>query len=493
MSLWEKSRSQHSLTMIDVGVCAALALSVFYEWWPTLGTRFYQDDYWSLFLAQNPALGLIPGAIPWAQDWRPLGAFAPFYLMRSAFGLNPFALHLTNMLVHLLSGLLVYRLALAMIGAREFALVTTIFYSLHLAHTRSMQWAAGIDNFLSAVWFLLAFSMYVQFRQHGRRWAYWGSLIAFAVSLLTKEWSVSLVPVLLYYEFLCAPAHLRLRPRAAWNTVGLPIVGYCVLLFTYLAVRILRFVLPSEGVYGLRLSASLALSNLAEYLRFAVFPTSVFGPALGAMLAGVFVVAFLLLLLLSLIYRWRLVSFGLGWFVITLSPVLFISRLEPYFLAIPLVGFAIAVGELAKITVHLLPFAAIQRWTAVVLAGVLFGTMLITGAKEVRIQQEAPWLVRPQRFADCTLAYVSSRWPSLPPNSLLFFQNFNAEEAYILGFGSAVNVHYNDTTIRTSFIPQNEIYSPFVNVEAKPSHQNDKIVRRDVLAAFCENTPWLRK
>src|SRR5215813_13034473 len=134
MSLWENSENRPSLQMIDVAVAAALAITVFYEWWPTLSTHFYQDDYWHLFLAQNPSLGIIPGMIPWAQDWRPLGTFAPFYLMRGAFGLNPFAFHLTNLAVHLLNGLLVYRVGLVMTGARRFALMAAIFYSLHFAH-----------------------------------------------------------------------------------------------------------------------------------------------------------------------------------------------------------------------------------------------------------------------------------------------------------------------------------------------------------------------
>ncbi len=493
MGLWEKSKHQPSLWMIDVGVAAALALFVFCMWNPTLGIRFYQDDYWSLFLAQNPSLGLIPGAIPWAQDWRPLGAFAPFYIIRRLFGLNPYVFHLTNLLIHLLNGVLVYRLSLLLMGTREFALVAAIFYSLHLAHTRSMQWAAGIDCFLSTAWYLLAFSTYVQFRKNGHRWAYWASLIAFAAALLTKEWSVSFVAVALWYELVSGPASRRFRSRAQWKTAGVSIAGHCMLLFIYLGIRIALFTFPREGQYALHLSASLMMRNLAEYLRFAVFPVSAFESPLTPTLAGTLVALFLLMLVFSCIFRRQVMSFGLGWFVIALSPVLFISRLEPYFLAIPLAGFAIAVGALAKITVQLLPFDAIKRWAALVLAGMLVGTMLIAGAKEVRIQQEALWLVRPQRFADCTLAYLSSRWPSLAPNSLLFFRNFNAEEHYILGFGSAVNVYYNDNTIRTAFISRdNDNYSSLVNTLATPSLLEDKIVHREAVTAFCENTSSLR-
>ena len=491
MNVLEHSKNQLPLWMVDLAVAAALALSVFYEWKPTLETRFYQDDYSHLFLAQNPSLGIIPGMIPWAQDWRPLGTFAPFYLMRGAFGLNPFAFHLTNMLVHLISGFLVYRLALVVLGAREFALLAAIFYTLHQAHTRSMQWAAGIDNFLSAVWYLLAFSLYLRFRKRGRSWAYWGSMAAFAAALLTKEWSITLVVVILWYEFTCGPAPSQLTQRAQWKTMAFLISGHCILLLTYLGTRILLFTLPTEGQYALRLSASLAMQNLAEYIGFAVSPISAFESPLTATSAGTLVALFVLILVSSRILQLHVIAFGLGWFIITLSPVLFISRLHPYFLAIPLAGFAIAVAALVKVALQLLPFATVRRPIVLLLAGLLFGTALIIGAEKVWVQQQAPGLVVPQRFADCTLSYVSSRWPALSSHSLLFFQDFQEEEAYFLAFGSAVNVLYNDNTIRTSFIPQNDTYSPFINVVAKPSSQNDKIVRRDVLAAFCANTSSL--
>ena len=487
MNSRENFETRPSLWITEICVVSLLVLAVFYMWKPTLGISFYQDDYGFLFLSQNLQLGLIPGTMPWIHDWRPLGLVVPFYLMRRFFGLDPFAFHLTNMLIHLLNAALVYRLAFVMIETRKFALLATIFYSLHLAHTRSMQWAVGIDNFLSVTWYLLAFSLYLQFREHGRRWHYWSSLAAFAIALLTKEWSISLVPVILWYELVCAPDRLRSRRPAQWKPIAIPIAGYCLLLLAYLTVRLSLFTLPGEGQYAFKLSSSLAMSNFARYLGFASFE---FSPT--PVLAGVFVALFFFVLLLSFTLRWREVAFGLGWFAIALSPVLFISRLEPYFLAIPLVGFTIGFASLAKIAAQRLLFHGIERRAVFLFTSALFVTMLIGGSKKVRAEQEDVWLVTPQRFADCTLAYISSRWPALSSHSLLFFQDFQEEEAYFLGFGSAVNVLYNDNTIRTSFIPQNDTYFPFINVVAKPSSQNEKIVRRDALAAFCAHTPSLR-
>jgi hypothetical protein len=491
MTPGEKSEIQSSRRMIDMTVAAVLGLGVFCLWAPTLGIRFYQDDYWSLFLSQNPYLGLIPAAIPWDHVWRPLGQFAPFFVIRRFFGLNPFVFHLTNLSIHLLNGFLVYRLALSMMERREFALVTTIFYTLNSVHTRMMQWAVGIESLLSATWYLLAFSMYLRFRQHASRSAYWLSLGAFTGSLLTKEWSISLVPLLLWYELVCDPSRGRLGQRAKWKTIMGSMAGYCIVLFTYVPVRMFLLTFPSTGQYALNLIGPLAVSNLAEYLRFAVLATSEIGPSLRPMLVGSVVTLLIFMLFLSWMLRLQLVVFGLGWFVITLIPVLFIPRLQPYYLVIPLVGFAITISALAKVTVQILPFGSMKRWAPLLLASLLSSAMLIITAKEVRTQQEALWLTKPQRFVDCTLAYLSNRWPSLPAHSLLFFLGLRPEEYLFLAFGSSVNVVYNDNTIRTAFIPS-RYYLPFVNTKATPSPLDKNIVDRETLNAFCKNKPSLR-
>ena len=375
--------------IIDVGVAGTLGLSILYVWGPTLEIRFYQDDYWILFLTHNPYLGLVPGAIPWAHEWRPLGSFVPFYVIRRLFGLQPLIFHLANLSIHLLNGVLVYRLCLVMMKMRTFALVAAIFYSLHLAHTRAFQWTVGIDGLLSATWFLLAFWLYLHFRQEGHRWAYWASLTAFTAGALTKEWSVTLPLILLWYEVACDPAPPSTRQWAQWKSVGMRLAGYCVPLAAYLAICMSFFSFSFEGQYKLTFSAKLALGNLARYLRWAIFPAAASGFSLDSMVAGLLAVGVFSMLLLFWTLRWKLMTFGLGWFALALGPVLFISRRESYFLVIRLVGLAITVAAICKKTIQVLSLGPKRQWAAILLAGVLFATMLLPAAKEVRIQQEA--------------------------------------------------------------------------------------------------------
>jgi len=480
---------------IDLGVAVTLGLSILYVWGPTLGIRFYQDDYWHLFLTQNPYLGLVPGAIPWEPHWRPLGQFVPFYVSRRLFGLDPFILHLANLSIHLVNGVLVYRLGLMMMmRMRTYALVAAIFYSLHLAHTRSFQ-GAFIENLLSATLYLLALCFYLRFRQDRQRWAYWVSVATFTAALLTKEWSVTFVLILFWYEVACNSSSGSIRSWRHWKSIGIRLAGYCLPLSAYLGIRMSLYSFSSlEGQYGLIFGETLPLRNLAQYLIWTVFPAAASGISLDPMVAGLLAASLFWIILVSWGLRWELVTLGLGWFVITLGPVLFISRIESYVLVIPLVGFAIAVGAICKLAVQILPRDSIRRWTAVLFAIVLFGAMLIPAAREVRIQQEeTSWLVNAQRFVDCTLAYVSHRWPSPPAHSIFFFLDLHTQDVYSLGLGSAINVYYNDNTLRTSFIPQPRgTYSPFVNIIATPSPLEDKIVSREMLAAFCDTTPTLR-
>jgi hypothetical protein len=112
--------------------------------------------------------------------------------------------------------------------------------------------------------------------------------------------------------------------------------------------------------------------------------------------------------------------------------------------------------------------------------------MMATAVPPVRAQQKEQWLVRPQRLCDCVLAYLAHHWPALPAHSLVSFRDFPPDTGYILGFGRAINVHYNDNTIRTAFSPSGGDQSPPGEARLAPAHPETKIIPRDALAAVCD-------
>jgi len=110
--------------------------------------------------------------------------------------LNPVGFHLTNLLIHLVNCLLVFRIVLTLIRGRLAALVIGVLFAAHPIHAENVCWIAGRTDVLAGTFFFLAFWLYLRHRKSGARPTHVLSLVAFALGLLTKE-SVLVLPLTL--------------------------------------------------------------------------------------------------------------------------------------------------------------------------------------------------------------------------------------------------------------------------------------------------------
>ncbi|RKZ07461.1 hypothetical protein DRQ32_10080, partial [bacterium] len=178
-----------------------LALALALVFWRVAGFEFllYDDD---LYLTNNPAVqeGLTPDAIAWALTTLHEGIYQPVtwlsYLTDiTIFGMNPGAMHVVNLLLHLLVSLMLWRvLARATQNARA-AFVAALLFALHPLQVQSVAWIAGRSGLLAALFGLVAIDQWIKRINEGDKRAGVLAHLAFAVSLLAK-------PVLLPLPFL---------------------------------------------------------------------------------------------------------------------------------------------------------------------------------------------------------------------------------------------------------------------------------------------------
>ncbi len=107
--------------------------------------------------------------------------------------------HLLNVALHVLSGLLVWRL-LAKLGLGA-AWLGGLLFVVHPLAVESVAWIAELKNTVSLPPLLLAACAYVDFAQTGRRARSMTALVWFLASLLCKTSGVMLPVVLLLYHF----------------------------------------------------------------------------------------------------------------------------------------------------------------------------------------------------------------------------------------------------------------------------------------------------
>ena len=257
-------------------------------------------------------------------------------------GLEPFGYHLTNTLLHIIVCILLFFVVSHITANRLLSAVTTLLYLVHPVHTEAVTYISGRADSLCAI-FLLA-GVIFQFK-------YWDSskklnrvmylsaiMIFLMLALLSKELAV-MFPMLWIFTEYC------LRNKDKYESVlnrkfifYLPIIALTIIWFF-----IKNIIVPSEAMIkdpnALKLAVTLKTvpKIVFDYLRLSFFPLNLhmeyklpfpesifkqgyFGPFV-----------FILFFLLFIYFIWkkgksdinyRILFFGLGWFLTALLPYL---------------------------------------------------------------------------------------------------------------------------------------------------------------------------
>lgn len=194
---------------------ALLLLPVLIAYWPVLSYDFvnWDDPYYvykndtiaklngktirTLFSTQTIVMG----------NWHPLTMIS-LAVDRAIWGLNPAGYHLTNLLLHLLNGVLAALLAWQLFRQKWTALLTGMAFGLHPLHIESVAWITERKDVLYTAFF---FGSWIAWIHSGTdKKYYWLSLVLFAAACLSKAMAVTL-PVLLVLTEMRNPATARYK------------------------------------------------------------------------------------------------------------------------------------------------------------------------------------------------------------------------------------------------------------------------------------------
>ena len=358
---------------------ALLALAVvaatFAAYWPALGGDFIWDD--DVMVKNNPCVQS-PGGLYYIWCTTRLPDFFPltsttFWLEWRLWGMRPSGYHVTNVLLHAASAVMLWRVLRRL--AVPAAWLAALVFALHPVNVESVAWITERKNTLSMFFYLLSLLLYLRFDSlaalprpprstlHAPRSFYLLSLAAFLLALLSKT-SVVMMPFVLLG---CAGwIRGRITPRDLLRSVpffGLSLVlGLVTIWFQY------HRAIGGDVVYAATFWTRLAGAGRAVwfYLGKALFPwpLSFVYPRweIDPRSALAYVPAAALLLAAAVFWRYRrgwgrAALFGLGYFVLMLAPVL--GFLNIYFQRYSLVAdhwqyyamigvIALAVGAASK-------------------------------------------------------------------------------------------------------------------------------------------------
>jgi protein O-mannosyl-transferase len=132
-----------------------------------------------------------PGA---TQQYYPL-VHTAFWLEHAIWGDSSSSYHLTNLLIHCASALLLVAILrkLEVPGAWLAALI----FTLHPIQTETVAWISELKNILSGLFYFGSILVYLRFYETRRLTFYWISLILFAAGLMSKSVSATMPAALL--------------------------------------------------------------------------------------------------------------------------------------------------------------------------------------------------------------------------------------------------------------------------------------------------------
>lgn len=182
-----------------------LFLAVFAVYGQTTGFDFNNFDD-PPYVTENPpvARGLSADGLVWALTtghtgmWHPV-TWLSHMLDVSLFGMKPAGHHLTNVVLHALSAILLFTFLRGATQETGRSLVVALFFALHPLNVETVAWVSQRKSVLSAFFFMLTLLAWLG-HVRGRRGAAPTAWICYALGLMAKPMLVTLPALLLLLD-----------------------------------------------------------------------------------------------------------------------------------------------------------------------------------------------------------------------------------------------------------------------------------------------------
>lgn len=264
-----------------------------------------------------------------------LGNYHPITMLTycieySKYGLNPKPYHVTNLIIHILNGLLVFYFIWLLTGQQWVAFITALLFAIHPMHVESVSWVSERKDVLYTFFSLATLCTYLFFLKNEKRKQlfYVLTLVLFLLALLSKAMAVSIALVFFAVDYFL---DRKINLKVILEKIPFIVLS---LIFGIVAIGAQRSASALDGIVNYTFGDRILFScySLMTYLwkLFVPINLSCFYnyPEKGAsgFPAVFYVTPIVMLLLAFIVYRsmryGKDVMFGFIFFIVTIALVL---------------------------------------------------------------------------------------------------------------------------------------------------------------------------
>ena len=180
--------------------------------------------------------------------YRPIQALT-YLFDYSLFKLKPLGYHLTNILLHLINGILVFLLINMISKNLAVSTISSLLFVIHPIQTEAVTYISGRADPLSCLFMLLSLFLFIKYNTLKKRITYLGSIFCFILSLLSKEITIVFPLLLILYDYY----FLNEKDKTSFlNKIKTRYLSFflVVVIYTILRLTILNF--PAEEAATLK-------------------------------------------------------------------------------------------------------------------------------------------------------------------------------------------------------------------------------------------------
>jgi tetratricopeptide (TPR) repeat protein len=270
------------------------------------------------------------------------------------FGLNAGGYHMTNLILHILSTLLLFWLFNRMTGALWKSAFVAALFALHPLHVESVAWISERKDVLSAFFWMLTLCLYVYYTEKPVIRRYLLVLFSFICALMSKPMVVTLPVVMILLDYWpLGRFELKKGNLILWQLKEK--TPFFILSTVFSIITLYAQYKPSGKYFQYSLNSRLAsaLVSFVTYLEKTFWPhdMAVFYPFSAQIPLLPVIVASLLILVITtfvivMVRRLPYLFIGWIWYVITIAPVIGIIKVGDFAMAdryhyLPSIGISI--------------------------------------------------------------------------------------------------------------------------------------------------------